>query len=84
MSNMPNTNTSSTEGLLSPKDLADQLFDRVLKQLNGDHREAARQVINFLRESLVYAVSAAAGDPAAKIALFKSIAESLVAQPSPG
>lgn len=63
---------------LTPKELAGQLFDAVLPQLNGDHREAARQVIIFLKEALVYAVSATAGDEAARRGLLKSVGESIV------
>lgn len=65
---------------LSPKDLADQLFDAVLLQAKGDYREAAGQVILFLKEALVYAVlSSAGGDDAAKKGLLKSVGESIVA-----
>lgn len=73
---MPNTNEPQA---LSPKGLADQLFDVVFAQVQGDHREAARQVIVFLKESLVYAICATAGDEAAKKGLLKSVAESIVA-----
>jgi len=64
---------------LTSKGLADQLFDGALAQVNGDHREAARQVIIFLKEALVYAVSATAGDDVARKALLKSVGESIVA-----
>jgi hypothetical protein len=65
--------------VLSPKELADQLFDAAFAQVQGNHREAARQVIIFLKEALVYAVSATAGDDMARKALLKSIGESIVA-----
>lgn len=65
---------------LSPKNLADQLFDGALLQLNGDHREAAGHVILFLKEALVYAVLASAGsEEAARNGLLKSVGESIVA-----
>lgn len=74
---MPSTNEPK---MLSPKDLADQLFDAALLQVKGNHREAAGQVILFLKEAFVYAVlSSAGGDDAAKKALLKSEGESIVA-----
>jgi len=69
--------------MLSPKELADQLFDAVVAQVKGDFREAARQVILFLKESLVYAVSATGGDDGARRALLKSVGESIVALANP-
>jgi hypothetical protein len=83
MMSMPNTNEPKA---LSPKDLADQLFDATLSQAKGDFREAAGQVILFLKEALVYAVLASAGsDEAARRGLIKSVGESIVAMsiPSP-
>lgn len=73
---MPNINEPK---VLSPKELADQLFDAAFAQIKGDHREAARQVILFLKEALVYAVSATAGDDVARKGLLKSVGESIVA-----
>lgn len=70
---------SNEPKVLSPKELADQLFDAALAQVKGDHREAARQVIIFLKEALVYAVAATAGDDAARKVLIKSVGESIVA-----
>jgi hypothetical protein len=71
------TNEPST---LSPKDLADQLFDAALLQVKGDLREAAGQVVIFLKEALVYAVLASAGgDEAAKKGLLRSVGEAIVA-----
>jgi len=65
---------------LSPKDLADQLFDAALPQVQGNLREAAGQVILFLKEALVYAVLASArGDDNAKKEVLKSVGESIVA-----
>jgi hypothetical protein len=78
------TNEPST---LSPKDLADQLFDAALLQVKGDLREAAGQVVIFLKEALVYAVLASAGgDEAAKKGLLRSVGEAIVAMTvaSPG
>ena len=68
---------------LGPKELADQLFDAVLAQVKGDYREAARQVILFLKESLVYAVTATGGDDTARKALLRSVGESIVALTNP-
>jgi hypothetical protein len=67
---------------LRPADLANQLFDAAVLQYKSDPREAARQVIVFLTETLVYAISASAGDDAARKALLKSVGESIVAAPS--
>lgn len=75
--------TPNEPKVLSPKELADQLFDAVLAQVNGDYREAARQVIFFLKEALVYAVTATGGDDAARKALLRSVGESIVALTNP-
>lgn len=72
---------------LSPQDLANQLFDAALPQSKNDPREAARQVIIFLKEALVYAVSSTASDDVARKGLLKSVGESIVAltlTPPPG
>ena len=73
-------NQSNTKQL-RPADLANQLFDAALLQYRSDPREAARQVIVFLSETLVYAISATAGDEVARKAMLKSIGESIVASP---
>jgi hypothetical protein len=73
---MPNTNEPK---VLSPKDLADQLFDAALLQVKGNYREAAQQVTIFLKEALVYAVLASAGDEATRKGLLRSVGESIVA-----
>ena len=74
---MPDPNSPKP---LSPEDLANQLFDAVFNQGSGDHREAARQVIVFLKEALVYAVTATTrGDDGARNGLLKSVGESLIA-----
>ena len=75
--------TPNEPKVLSPKELADQLFDAVLAQVKGDYREAARQVILFLKEALVYAVTATGGDDAARKALLRSVGESIVASTNP-
>jgi len=75
-----NPNNSTKQ--LTPPDLANQLFDAALVQYKSDPREAARQVIIFLTEALVYAISSTAGDEAARKALLKSVGESIVAAPT--
>ena len=75
--------TPNEPKVLSPKELADQLFDAVVAQVKGDYREAARQVILFLKESLVYAISATGGDDAARKALLRSVGESIVSLTNP-
>lgn len=67
---------------LTPPDLANQLFDAALVQYKSDPREASRQIIIFLTEALVYAISSTAGDEAACKALLKSVGESIVAAPT--
>ena len=63
---------------LTPPDLANQLFDAAIGQYANDPREAARQVIVFLREALVYAiVSSTPNDVGARKGLLKSVAESI-------
>jgi hypothetical protein len=66
---------------LAPEGLANQLFDAALFQSKGDPREAARQVIVFLSEALVYAISATAGDDTARKALLKSVGDSITNAP---
>ena len=75
--------TPNEPKVLSPKELADQLFDAVVAQVKGDYREAARQVILFLKESLVYAISATGGDDVARKALLRSVGESIVSLTNP-
>lgn len=63
---------------LTPPDLANQLFDAAITQYPTDPREAARQVIVFLRETLVYAItSSTLNDLNARKGLLKSVAESI-------
>jgi hypothetical protein len=71
---MPTTNEAKP---LSPRDLANQLFDLVMPMTKNDPRETARQVILFLKEALVYAVVSASGDVAARNALLMSVAEQI-------
>lgn len=78
---MPTPNDPNTK-TLSPQGLANQLFDASLAQNMTDPREAARQVIVFLIEALVYAVSSSAGDEAARKALLKSVGDTIAAAPS--
>lgn len=68
---------------LSPQDLANQLFDAALGQVKGDPREAAGQVIMFLKEALVYAVVSSVTDATAKQGLLKNVGESIVALATP-
>lgn len=66
---------------LSSQGLADQLFDAAFAQYRSDPREAARQVIRFLTEALVYACKATASDDAARRALLTSVGETIIAAP---
>lgn len=76
------SSTDETKAL-SPKDLANQLFDATFPLVKGDPREAARQVILFLKEALVYAVTSSVGDETARKALLKNVGESIVAAGPP-
>ena len=67
---------------LTPTALANQLFDAALVQYK-DPREAARQIINFLSEALVYAVTASAGDENARKALLKTVGDRIASPPQP-
>ena len=58
---MPNPNDATK--MLSPKSLAEQLFDGALRQNVTDPRQAAGQVIAFLTEALFYAVTSSKNDP---------------------
>lgn len=64
---------------LRPSDLAEQLFDASILQNRGNPREAARQVIVFLTESLIYAITTTAGDDTARKALLKSTGDLIAA-----
>ena len=68
-------------GPLSPEQLASQLFDAVMPHMS-DPREAARQVVLFLAEALVYAISSTSGsDEVARKATLKSIGDMIIAAP---
>ena len=74
---------------LTPDGLASQLFDAAMAQAMtqgmNDPREAARRVIIFLTEALLYAISATAGDEPARKALLKNVGETIIsAPPLPG
>ena len=74
---------------LTPDGLANQLFDAAIAQAFAqnvsDPREAARRVIIFLTEAIVYAISSTAGDDAARKALLKNVGETIItAPPLPG
>jgi len=71
--------TPNEPKVLSPKELADQLFDAVLAQGKGDVQEAAGQVIFFLKEALLYALVSSARDDATRRGLLKNMGESIVA-----
>lgn len=75
--NDPNTHS------LSPDQLANQLFDAALMQYRSDPREAARQVIVFLTETLIYAITGTAGDEVARKALLKSVGDTIASAPPP-
>lgn len=69
---------------ITPDQLANQLFDAAFMQNTKDPREAARTVIVFLTEAIIYAVSNTAGDEAARKGLLKSVGDTITnAQPSP-
>jgi hypothetical protein len=77
---------------LTPDGLANQLFDAAIAQAMAqnmsDPREAARRVIIFLTEALVYAISSTTGDDVARKALLKNVGETIISAPqlpgSPG
>lgn len=69
---------SNEPKVLSPKELADQLFDGAFAQAQGKHREAAQQVISFLKEALVYAMSSMSGEDAAARQMIIFLKEALV------
>lgn len=69
--------------MLDPEGLASQLFDTFIVQSKGNPREAAQQVIMFLSASLVHAISAVAGDEAARKTMLKTVGESIIGAPPP-
>ena len=74
-------NPSDPTKALSPDGLTNQLFDAAIVQYKSDPREAARQVIIFLTEAIIYAVSSTAGDDVARKALLKSVGETIINAP---
>lgn len=70
---------------LTPTDLVNQLFDAAIVQY-GDPHAAARELVVFLTEALLYAISATVGDETARKALLKSVGDSIAAwqPPTPG
>jgi hypothetical protein len=68
---------------LTPADLANQLFDAALLQYRSNPREGLRQVIVFLTEALVYAISQSTKDEEARRAMLKSVGESIATGPKP-
>jgi hypothetical protein len=68
---------------MTPADLANQLFDAVLPQYQSAPREGLRQVIVFLTETLVYAISQSTRDEEARRAMLKSVGELIASGPKP-
>jgi len=61
---MPNpTNPNDANKQLTPDVLVNQLFDKVLMQNPSQPRQAARQVVDFLMASVLYALSSSKDDP---------------------
>ena len=76
----PNDPNAQTQ-MLSPDGLASQLWDAAFVQSKGDPREAARQVIIFLTEAIVFAISSSAGDENARKAMLKNIGDTIASAP---
>lgn len=79
--------TANEPKALSPKDLAEQLFNGVLPQVKGDFHAAARQVIAFLQESLVYAVVSTTRDEKTRRMVLQSLGQEFImiaSPPAPG
>jgi hypothetical protein len=78
--------TPNSPNELTPDGLANQLFDAAITQAfaqnQNDPREAARRVIIFLTEAIVYAISATAGDDEARKALLKNVGETIISAPA--
>ena len=55
--------TPDNTKMLTPDGLTNQLFDGALKQNPTDARLAARQVISFLMNALMYALTSSKNDP---------------------
>jgi hypothetical protein len=65
----------------SPAGLANQLFEAALIQHKGDAREALRQVIRFLIDSLVFSISMSVDNESARKSLLKFVGESIITAP---
>lgn len=61
---MPNPNDPNAQ-MMTPQNLANQLFDKIAMQNPGKPQEVAGHVIGFLAASLMYAISSAKADPVA-------------------
>jgi len=76
MANDPNAQTQ-----LTPDRLANQLFDAALDQFKDNPREAARQVIIFLADAVIYAISSTAGDENSRKGLLKEVGDTIASAP---
>ena len=66
-----------------PQDLVEQLFNATYGQYK-DPREAARQIISFMVDAIVYAIWSTPGDEASHRTLLKNIGDSIAnASPPP-
>lgn len=61
---MTNPNDPNAQ-MMTPQNLANQLFDKIAMQNAGKPQEVATHVIGFLANSLMYAISSAKADPVA-------------------
>ena len=59
---MPNPNDPNAQ-MMTPQNLANQLFDKIAMQNPGKPQEVAGHVISFLATSLMYALSSAKTNP---------------------
>lgn len=60
---MPNPTNPNDANKLTPDGLVNQLFDKVLMQHPTEPRQAARQVVDFLMASVLYALTSSKHDP---------------------
>jgi hypothetical protein len=60
---MPNPTNPNDANKLTPDGLVNQLFDKVLMQNPAEPRQAARQVVDFLMASVLYALTSSKHDP---------------------
>lgn len=75
------TSSADTQ-MLSPESLANQLFDAALAQFPASPREAAKHVITFLAEALVYAVSETAGNEDLRKTSLKNVGDMIASAPA--